>query len=130
MSLPAALDFSGRRVVVTGAASGIGAATAELFGGLGADVVGLDIADGSLDLRDPDAIDAAVAALGGVPVYALVNCAGVPQTAGGLNVLRVNFLGYALPDRIAAPPDRGRGRRGQRGLHRGPGLARPPRPPG
>lgn len=93
MSLPAALDFSDQRVVVTGAASGIGAAAAELFGALGADVVGLDVADGSLDLREPATIDASVAALAGGPVYALVNCAGVPQTVGGLDVLRVNFLG-------------------------------------
>jgi NAD(P)-dependent dehydrogenase (short-subunit alcohol dehydrogenase family) len=91
--IPAALDFTGRRVVVTGAASGIGAATADLFGELGADVVGLDVADGSLDLRTPEGIDAAVAALAGTPIWALVNCAGVPQTAGGTTVLTVNFLG-------------------------------------
>jgi NAD(P)-dependent dehydrogenase (short-subunit alcohol dehydrogenase family) len=93
MRLPSALDFNGRRVVVTGAASGIGAATATLFTELDADVVGLDVADGSLDLRSPEAIDAAVAALRGTPIWALVNCAGVPQTAGGATVMTVNFLG-------------------------------------
>ena len=56
-------------------------------------MVGLDVADGSLDLREPAAIDAAVAALQGTPIWALVNCAGVPQTAGGRIVLTVNFLG-------------------------------------
>jgi NAD(P)-dependent dehydrogenase (short-subunit alcohol dehydrogenase family) len=93
VSLPTALDFAGRRVVVTGAASGIGAAAAALFSDLGADVTGLDVADGSVDLRDPAAIDAAVAALGDRPIHALVNCAGVPQTFPGLDVLKVNFLG-------------------------------------
>ncbi len=93
MTLPAAVDFGGRRVVVTGSASGIGAATAELLADLGADVVGLDVADGSLDLRDPAEIDAAVGRLGEGPVHALVNCAGVPQTFAGLDVLKVNFLG-------------------------------------
>jgi NAD(P)-dependent dehydrogenase (short-subunit alcohol dehydrogenase family) len=91
--LPAAIDFGGRRVVVTGSASGIGAATAELLAGLGADVVGLDVADGSLDLRDPTAIDAAVEGMGDEPVHALVNCAGVPQTFAGPDVMKVNFLG-------------------------------------
>ena len=93
MSLPAAVDFTGQRVVVTGSASGIGAAAAELFADLGAEVVGLDVADGSLDLREPDAIDAAVAALDAAPVQALVNCAGVPQTFAARDVLKVNFLG-------------------------------------
>ena len=93
MGLPSALDFSGKRVVVTGAASGIGAATAALFGELGADVVGLDVADGSVGLGSPEGIDAAVTVLAGTPIWALVNCAGVPQTAGGSTVMTVNFLG-------------------------------------
>jgi NAD(P)-dependent dehydrogenase (short-subunit alcohol dehydrogenase family) len=91
LSLPAAIDFTGRRVVVTGAASGIGAATATLCEGLGAEVVGLDVADGSLDLRDPDAIDDAAGRIDGL--YALVNCAGLPQTFAGSDVMKVNFLG-------------------------------------
>ncbi len=104
MSLPEALDFSGRRVVVTGAASGIGAATAALLGDLGAEVIGLDVADGSLDLRDPAAIEAAADRIG--ELYTLVNCAGVPQTCPGLDVMKVNFLGLrqlteALLPRIA-----------------------------
>jgi NAD(P)-dependent dehydrogenase (short-subunit alcohol dehydrogenase family) len=91
LTLPAAIDYSGRRVVVTGAASGMGAATAALLGDLGADVVALDVADGSIDLRDPERIDAAVAGM--EEVHALVNCAGLPQTFPALDVLKVNFLG-------------------------------------
>jgi NAD(P)-dependent dehydrogenase (short-subunit alcohol dehydrogenase family) len=69
------------RVVVTGAASGIGRATAERLQRDGWDVVAVDIAatafDEShvLDLRDPAAIAEVFAAIG--PVDALVNDAGI-----------------------------------------------------
>jgi len=95
------------RVLITGAASGIGAATAADLRGKGAEVVGLDLAaaDGILacDVTDQASVDSAVAAaieqLGGLD--ALVNCAGIgiPQSAAqrpdenAVRVLDVNLLG-------------------------------------
>jgi len=76
--------FQGKSVLVTGAASGIGAATAELFAAEGGSVVGLDIAgDGDrvlrCDVSDGDSVAAAVATAaqrnGGIDV--VVNAAGV-----------------------------------------------------
>ncbi|HMT62148.1 MAG TPA: SDR family NAD(P)-dependent oxidoreductase, partial [Microthrixaceae bacterium] len=98
------LQYEGARVVVTGAASGMGLATARLLRELGAEVVGLDIQDGPngpdgpdavrrCDLADPASIDAAVAAIGGT-VDSLFNCAGLPTTAPGQRIVRVNFLGH------------------------------------
>jgi NAD(P)-dependent dehydrogenase (short-subunit alcohol dehydrogenase family) len=102
------------RVVITGAASGIGAATAAALRERGAEVVGLDInANGedvlACDVRDQASVDQAVAEaverLGGLDV--LINCAGIgdPQSAGeppgedALRVLDVNLLG---PWRVTA----------------------------
>jgi NAD(P)-dependent dehydrogenase (short-subunit alcohol dehydrogenase family) len=102
------------RVVITGAASGIGAATAASLRGRGAHVVGLDINATSedvlaCDVREQASVDSAVAEaierLGGLDV--LINCAGIgdPQSAGeppaedALRVLDVNLLG---PWRVTA----------------------------
>src|SRR3954447_18623202 len=54
--------LEGKIAVVTGAALGIGAATAQRFAAEGATVVGWDLdgADVALDVRDEDAIAAAV----------------------------------------------------------------------
>ena len=95
------------RVLITGAASGIGAATAAALRQEGARVVGLDVraADDVIacDVRDQAAVDAAVAEaierLGGLDV--LINNAGVgtPQSAGeppdeaALAVLDINLVG-------------------------------------
>ena len=95
------LDFTGRTVVITGAASGIGAATAELLAAQGAEIHALDIVPvantagfHSCDLGRPDSIESAAERLPDT-IHALMNCAGVPN--GGRfspeQVMRVNWLG-------------------------------------
>jgi 2-dehydro-3-deoxy-L-rhamnonate dehydrogenase (NAD+) len=67
-----------RTALVTGAMSGMGAATVERLRRDGLRVVGLDVVEGAdlrVDVRDADAIDAAVAEAG--PFDVLVTCAGV-----------------------------------------------------
>jgi NAD(P)-dependent dehydrogenase (short-subunit alcohol dehydrogenase family) len=93
--------YDGRRAVVTGCASGIGAEVAHQLAELGAEVVGLDIRPPSqqvgefipLDLSDPISIDMAVAAIGD-RVDVLFNVAGVSSGIGDpLRVVTINFLG-------------------------------------
>jgi NAD(P)-dependent dehydrogenase (short-subunit alcohol dehydrogenase family) len=93
--------YDGRRVVVTGCASGIGEHVARQLTELGAEVVGLDMRRPALalkefhevDLSDPASIDQAVAVLGG-QVDALFNVAGVSSGIGDpLRVVTINFLG-------------------------------------
>jgi meso-butanediol dehydrogenase/(S,S)-butanediol dehydrogenase/diacetyl reductase len=77
------MRFSGKRAFVTGAASGIGAATVALLEAEGATVVGVDIAEGPgivrCDVADPASVTAAMATavdrLGGLDICA--NVAGV-----------------------------------------------------
>ena len=93
--------YDGRRAVVTGCASGIGAHVARQLTELGAHVVGLDKQQPSgeiaefhtVDLTDPASIDSAVASVGG-QVDALFNVAGVSSGIGDpLVVVTINFLG-------------------------------------
>jgi NAD(P)-dependent dehydrogenase (short-subunit alcohol dehydrogenase family) len=100
-----------RRVLITGAAGGIGSAAAHELRARGAEVVGLDLegADIVCDVRDQASVDAAVAEavrrLRGLDV--LINNAGIgtPQSAGlrpddgALAVIDVNLLG---PWRVTA----------------------------
>ena len=95
------LQYEGKRVIVTGAASGMGAATAEILVDLGAEVHAVDIKKPEVtglasytecDLSQPEQIDATVAKVGTV-VNALFNCAGLPNTFPELDVMLVNFCG-------------------------------------
>ena len=94
-------DYQSRRVIVTGAASGMGAAVADILVELGADVIGVDVRDFerpsvttcSMDLKEKGSIDAFVHGLEDRSVYALFCCAGLPQTFPPVDVVQVNFLG-------------------------------------
>jgi NAD(P)-dependent dehydrogenase (short-subunit alcohol dehydrogenase family) len=95
------VDYDGRRVVVTGCASGIGAALVGQLRELGAHVIGLDLRPPAfelnefhqVDLSDPASIEAAVATLGD-RVDSLFNVAGVSSGIGdSLLVVKINFLG-------------------------------------
>ena len=94
------MDLTGKRIVVTGAASGIGRESTRVLRERGATVIGIDRhkpAYGTVDeyvavdLMDPPAVDAAVASIDG-EVHALCNIAGVPPTAPVATVVTVNFI--------------------------------------
>lgn len=93
-------DFEGKRAVLTGCASGIGAELAALLSERGAEVIGLDrdpiaapVAEAlEVDLSDSDSILAAAAAIAD-PVHVLFNNAGVSGTLGGETVVGINFVG-------------------------------------
>lgn len=95
------LGYSGKVVAVTGAATGMGAATARTLVDLGAEVHALDVAPIeapvkqaiAVDLRDAASIDAAVAKLP-AQVDRLFNCAGLPGPPfPNLDTTLVNFVG-------------------------------------
>lgn len=95
------LGYEGKRVVVTGAASGMGEATVRVLGPLGAEVIALDVrpvdvpvaVSAEIDLRDQAAIDAVVDGLA-APIDAVFACAGLPGPPfDDLDTLRVNFVG-------------------------------------
>jgi NAD(P)-dependent dehydrogenase (short-subunit alcohol dehydrogenase family) len=103
-----AFRYDGKRVVVVGGATGMGAAAAELLLDAGAEVVVMDFAEVKLpgvkaiqvNLAEKDSIDAAVDSCGG-PVHALFSCAGVADGTPGIE--RINFIGHRhMIDRMLA----------------------------
>ena len=92
--------YDGQRVVITGASSGMGAATAHLLTDAGAEVHALDVREVTVpgvkayetDVGDPASVDAALDTIG-APIHKLFNVAGVPQTHPAPRVFAVNFLG-------------------------------------
>src|SRR6185312_16925900 len=106
MTLFDAFRYDGKRALVVGGATGMGAAVAELAQDAGAEVVVMDRAAVTLpgvkaielDLSDKASIDAAVDECGG-PVHALFSCAGVADGTPGIE--RINFIGHRrLIDRM------------------------------
>src|SRR5262249_28474723 len=91
--------YDGRRAVVVGGATGMGAAAARLLAELGAEVVALDLqaipyeVDRAVhvDLRSVASIDAALDEVGG-PIDALFACAGI--ATDGVPLMQVNFIGH------------------------------------
>ncbi|MCW2527573.1 MAG: family oxidoreductase [Pseudonocardiales bacterium] len=107
----AGLSYEDKRVVVTGAASGIGAATVELLVGLGAEVHAVDLqettaagiaASYQIDLAVDAQIADGVSAIGGT-VHGLFNCAGIPGTFEAEQILAVNFIGMRLLTESVVP---------------------------
>jgi NAD(P)-dependent dehydrogenase (short-subunit alcohol dehydrogenase family) len=97
------MDLNGKTIVVTGAASGIGAATAAVMLELGATVIGLDRNTTTdtpytvlpLDLADAASISAAAS---GLPekIDALCNVAGLALPHPAENIIAVNLVGTRL----------------------------------
>lgn len=110
-----AFRYDGKRVLVVGGATGMGAATAKLAADAGAEVVVMDHAEVTLpgakaihvNLAERGSIDEAVDQCGG-PIHALFSCAGVADGTPGIE--RINFVGHRhLIDRARAAGMLGRG---------------------
>ncbi|HEY3723226.1 MAG TPA: SDR family oxidoreductase [Acidimicrobiia bacterium] len=115
MTLFSAFRYDGKRVLVVGGATGMGAAVAELVQDAGAEVVVMDFAEVNLagakaihvNLGEQASIDAALEECGG-PVHAVFSCAGVAD--GTPNLEKINFIGHRyLIDRLIERGHLGRG---------------------
>lgn len=97
------LGYRGKTVVVTGAASGMGQATARILGELGAQVHVVDVNTPTVphaafyrtDLTQPDQVSRTAGALREIgPIHFFFSCAGVPpHSVGPLVCMKVNYIG-------------------------------------
>jgi NAD(P)-dependent dehydrogenase (short-subunit alcohol dehydrogenase family) len=110
-----AFRYDGKRVLVVGGATGMGASVAELVQDAGAEVIVMDFAEVTqpgvksihLNLAEAASIDHAVDECGG-PIHALFSCAGVADGTPGIE--KINFIGHRrLVDRLIAGGMLGRG---------------------
>jgi aldehyde dehydrogenase (NAD+) len=108
MSLFDAFGYTGKRALVVGGATGMGAAVAEAVRDAGADVVVMDrskitvkgVKTIPVDLAEKASIDKALAEAGG-KFDALFSCAGVADGTPGIE--RINFIGHRyMIDRMFA----------------------------
>jgi NAD(P)-dependent dehydrogenase (short-subunit alcohol dehydrogenase family) len=94
-----AFGYKGKRVLVVGGATGMGAAAAELVKDAGAEVIVADYAPVTLEgvtavqinLGDKASIEAAAAQIEG-PIHALLSCAGVADGTPGIE--KINWVGH------------------------------------
>jgi len=95
------IRYDGKRVMITGASSGMGEATAQLVHRLGAEIVALDVQRPKydfaqyleVDLRDSAAIEQAVAEVTRSRLHNLFYCAGLPGAKfPAVDVVTVNFI--------------------------------------
>jgi NAD(P)-dependent dehydrogenase (short-subunit alcohol dehydrogenase family) len=92
-----AFRYDGKRALVIGAATGMGAATARAVASLGGDAIALDVAPVSYpakqvitaDLSQRASVDAALAQIAG-PIDAVFCCAGVAD--GNPQLMAINFI--------------------------------------
>jgi len=105
------LGYQGKNVVVTGAASGMGQAAAQLLVDLGANVYALDVADVTVpvaaalhvDMKDAATIDAALELLP-ADIHSLLNCAGVPSPPFSMpDTVLINFSGLRYLTELLLP---------------------------
>jgi NAD(P)-dependent dehydrogenase (short-subunit alcohol dehydrogenase family) len=106
--------YDGKRALVVGGATGMGAAAAQTAGGLGTEVIIMDYAPIAselghgihMDLRETASVDSAIEQVGGA-VDAIFSAAGV---AGGPDLMRINFIGHRhLIERMMSDGQLGRG---------------------
>jgi NAD(P)-dependent dehydrogenase (short-subunit alcohol dehydrogenase family) len=95
------LGYEGKKAVITGCASGMGASAAEMLVDLGAEVYALDVGDVKApvhrairtDMKSRSSIDAAIEELP-AEIDLLFNCAGVPHPpTPAFETMMINFVG-------------------------------------